>query len=276
MPELPEVETVCRGLRGPLLTHRIGQVIVRRRDLRRPVPEDFGQRLTGRTVTSIDRRAKYVLIGLENGSVLIVHLGMSGRMTVMDRTPAEYGKHDHIVLVLETGQAVVFNDPRRFGLMAIAEADSLDQHGLFAHLGPDPLSDAFDAQYLSRALAGRAAPVKQLILDQTVVVGVGNIYASESLYHARISPRRKGESVGPKRAARLVTAIKSVLHAAIDAGGSSLRDYVQATGELGYFQHRFAVYGREGEACPSGREGHVIRRIVQSNRSTFYCPQCQR
>lgn len=276
MPELPEVETVCRGLRVPLVGARLDQVIVRRGDLRRAVPEDFGQRLTGRRVTAVDRRAKYILIGLESGDALLAHLGMSGRMVIHDRPPEAFDRHDHIVLVTDRGGAVIFNDPRRFGLMDIVAFDRLDTHPLLAGLGPDPFADGFTESYLAGALAGRAAPLKAVLLDQRVIAGLGNIYVSEALYRAGLSPRRRAGSVAGVRVRRLFGAIRAVLSDAIAAGGSSLRDYVQASGELGYFQHSFRVYGRAGARCPVDAPGHEIRRIVQSNRSTFYCPRCQR
>lgn len=274
MPELPEVETVRRGLTGPLVGHCLARVIVRRGDLRRPLPADFAERLSGRTVTAIDRLAKYLLFRFDNGTVLIAHLGMSGRMVrAAAGTPPAI--HTHVIFETDAGSAVHFNDPRRFGLMALTSDNRVHDHELVRHLGPEPLDGAFDGAVLSAALAGRAAPIKALLLDQRIVAGLGNIYVCESLYRSRISPRRRGASVAGARAHRLVTAIQEVLNDAIAAGGSSLRDYVQADGELGYFQHGFAVYDRAGEACPSGGPDHVIRRIVQSNRSTFYCPKCQ-
>ncbi len=272
MPELPEVETIRRGLRPVLVGRRIARVRVRRRDLRRPLPADFEARVAGRRVAEIGRRAKYLLFHLDDEQVVIAHLGMSGRLHT-----AEAGyrpqRHDHLLFDTGDGATVVYNDARRFGLMALCAGTALDRHPLLRHLGPDPLGNGFSGPVLGAAVADRRSPVKALLLDQAVVAGLGNIYACESLYRARVSPRRLGRHLGATRAERLVAAIRAVLEDALAAGGSSLRDYVSATGEAGYFQHAFRVYDREGEACDAG---HPIRRIVQSGRSTFYCPQCQR
>jgi len=283
MPELPEVETVVRGLRPHLEGARLAQVIQRRADLRFPLPENFAARLQGRQVTRIGRRAKYILAHLDDGQVLLCHLGMSGRMTIAaqgksagDGPP---GPHDHVVMVTDRGQELRFNDARRFGVMDLIAADRLDSHRLLVGLGPEPLGNAFSGPVLARALAGKRTPIKAALLDQRVVAGLGNIYVSESLYFAGISPRRSARGVQGARAERLATAIREVLTRAIEAGGSSLRDYVQSSGELGYFQHQWAVYGREGQACPQcdcGLAGGGIRRIVQSNRATYYCGTRQR
>ncbi len=275
MPELPEVETVCRGLRARLLGRRIDCVEVRRPDLRIPFPHDFAPRLTGRNIRSIGRRAKYILIRLDDGAVVICHLGMSGRLLTF-HAPPDLGPHDHVLIGLDDGTHVVMHDVRRFGLMTLAWDSELDIHPLLAGLGPEPLSASFDGAYLSRVLQGRRTPIKGVLLDQRVVAGVGNIYACEALYHARISPLRSAASVSGRRAERLAPAVKSVLEKAIAAGGSSLRDYVQTSGALGYFQHQWAVYGREGEPCPVCDCGAGVRRVVQSGRSTFYCPPRQR
>lgn len=275
MPELPEVETVCRGLRAKLTGQRIGRVEVRRRDLRIPFPKDFVSRLTGRRIDSIDRRAKYILARLDDGTVLICHLGMSGRLLISESSVTP-GPHDHVLISMDDGVCVVMHDVRRFGLMTLSWESELDVHPLLAELGPEPLSDAFDGAYLTRVLKGRRTPIKAALLDQRVLAGVGNIYACEALFHARVSPRRLAASVSGRRAQRLVPALKTVLEDAIAAGGSSLRDYVQTSGELGYFQHRWVVYGREGEPCPACDCGSVIRRIAQSGRSTFFCPSRQR
>ena len=275
MPELPEVETVCRGLRSKLLGKRIERVEVRRPDLRIPFPPEFAVRLTGRRIDSIDRRAKYILVRLDDGTVLICHLGMSGRLLVSEM-PVTPGTHDHVLIHMDSGECVVMNDVRRFGLMTLTSESELESHPLLAGLGPEPLSDIFDGAYLSGVMKGRRSPIKGTILDQRVVSGVGNIYACEALYHARVSPRRLATSVSGRRAERLVLAIKSVLKDAISAGGSSLRDYVQTSGELGYFQHKWAVYGREGQPCPDCDCEVGIKRIVQSGRSTFLCPTRQR
>jgi formamidopyrimidine-DNA glycosylase len=276
MPELPEVETVRRGLVPVLEGRRFARITVRRGDLRRPLPADFAERLTGRRVTKIERRAKYLLIHLDDGQTVIGHLGMSGRLNIVASGDYELATHDHILFETDDGTLIVFNDTRRFGLMDLAATDRLDDHPLLGHLGPDPLGNRFSGPALVDAIANRRSPIKALLLDQTVVAGLGNIYVCESLFRAGVSPRRQGASVGRARADRLAVEIRIVLDEAIRAGGSSLRDYVQASGELGYFQHDFRVYGREGEACATGEPGHLVRRIVQSNRSTFYCPKCQR
>ncbi len=272
MPELPEVETVCRGLAGVLNGRRFARVELRRKDLRIPFPRGLAAALTGRRIELIYRRAKYVLMALDDGNVLIIHLGMSGHMAIIkdDSSP---GLHDHVIFTTDDGTVVRFNDPRRFGLMTLAPASGLDSHKLFRHLGPDALSDGFTPDVLSAALKGRKAAIKTALLDQRLVVGVGNIYASESLYRAGISPKRPAGSITGRRAAALVPAIKQILNEAIAAGGSSLRDHVQPSGELGYFQNAWRVYGREGESCACKRA--LIKRIVQAARSTFYCTRCQ-
>ncbi len=276
MPELPEVETVCRGLEAVLLGTRLVKVEVRRPDLRWPLPPDLAKRLTGRRVTSVRRRAKYILIGLDDASVLIAHLGMSGRMLVSTGLPNRLDPHDHVTLAGEAGQFVRFNDARRFGMLDLTDEAHLDQHKLLIGLGPEPLDAAFDGPSLTLRLKGKACPIKAALLDQRVVAGLGNIYVSEALFRAGISPKRKAGKVGAERARGLVEAIKTVLTEAIAAGGSSLRDHRRPDGELGYFQHSFAVYDREGEPCPGCVCGGGIKRIVQSGRSTFYCAKRQR
>jgi formamidopyrimidine-DNA glycosylase len=273
MPELPEVETVCRGLAGIFPGRVLTRVDVRRKDLRIPFPPGFAKSLTGRKVLGIRRRAKYVLMDLDDGNVLIAHLGMAGRMQVCD-PKAPLGAHDHVVFTIDDGRQVRFNDPRRFGLMTLAPADAVPGHKLFRHLGPDPLDDDFTPQVLSAALKGRKTSIKAALLDQRIVVGVGNIYACESLHRAGISPTRKAGTVAGARAEVLVPAIKQVLADAIAAGGSSLRDHVQVSGELGYFQHAWRVYAQEGEPCKQCTA--TVKRIVQGGRSTFYCRACQR
>lgn len=280
MPELPEVETVCRGL-APHLEGRVLAWVERRRaGLRIPFPPRFAERLTGRRVEAVRRRAKYILVHLDDRSVLIVHLGMSGRMVVTDRRPESPGPHDHVVLETESGTVVVFNDARRFGVMDLTTEDALAEHPLLRSLGPEPLGNGFSGPVLAERLAGRTTAIKAALLDQTVVAGLGNIYVAEALFTARLSPRRIAATVSGARAERLAAAIRDVLGRAIAAGGSSLRDYVQASGELGYFQHQFAVYDREGQACPGCTCDMAatggIKRIVQSGRSTFYCPHRQR
>ncbi len=283
MPELPEVETVCRGLSTTLCGQLLQRVDQNRPDLRFPLPERFADRLAGRRIERIARRAKYILVHLDDGMVLMIHLGMSGRMTVSppDRANGFAPQaHDHVVFHAANGAVVAFNDARRFGMMDLVPAAELDRHRLLADLGPEPLGNAFNAPYLSARLAGRRTPIKSALLDQRVVAGLGNIYVCEALFLAGISPRRLAASVAGGRAERLVPAIREVLTAAIAAGGSSLRDYVQTDGELGYFQHAWTVYGREGEACRDCRcdpdRTGGVRRMVQAGRSTFYCPLKQR
>lgn len=294
MPELPEVETVRRGLTPLLVGRRIARVDQRRPDLRFPFPARFAERLAGRRVTAVDRRAKYLLIRLDDGWTWLVHLGMSGRFTIAPGpVQARSGqarsgqsghnsgwglveRHDHLLVELEDGGRVRFNDTRRFGFMDLIAPGGEAASPHLAGLGPEPLESAFDAAYLGAALRGRATPIKAALLDQRVVAGLGNIYVCEALWRAGISPRRLARSVVGRRAGRLAPAIREVLEAAIDAGGSSLRDYVQADGELGYFQHAFDVYDRENVACRRPGCTGAIRRIVQSGRSTFYCPEHQR
>ncbi len=286
MPELPEVETVARGLALRLEGRVLARVDQHRPDLRFPLPDRFAQRLVGRRVAAIGRRAKYLVIRLDDGMVVLGHLGMSGRMVITEvRPPPPPGtdpalaKHDHLVWWTADGARVAFNDPRRFGSFDLVSDNHLGSHPALKDLGPEPLSDAFGPEHLTAAFAGRRAPVKALLLDQRLVAGLGNIYVCEALFAAGISPLRPAGAVDRAAAGRLAAAIKAVLEKAIAAGGSSLRDYVQADGALGYFQHAWAVYGREGQACPhcvDDRAGACgIRRIVQSNRSSFYCPKHQ-
>jgi formamidopyrimidine-DNA glycosylase len=276
MPELPEVETVVRGLTPLLVGRRLVRVEVRRGDLRQPVPKDFAARLTGGRVIAVGRRAKYLLIHLDDGDVAIGHLGMSGRITASPGRPNALDRHDHILFETDAGDVLRFNDPRRFGLFDLARSASLDAHPLLAGLGPEPLDDAFDGPALATAIASRSSPIKTVLLDQSVVAGVGNIYACEALFQAGLSPRRLAAQVQGARADRLARAIKDVLARAIAVGGSSLRDHVRPSGELGYFQHAWAVYGREGEGCPGCDCRGGVKRIQQANRSTFYCGKRQR
>lgn len=284
MPELPEVETVCRGLRPKLEGHVLTSVIQRRPDLRFPIPPGFADRLQGRRVERLDRRAKFILATMDDATVLIAHLGMSGRMTIHDGPPPPAGPHDHVEFVTDAGCTVRFCDPRRFGLVDLTTTGALGEHRMLRDLGPEPLSDDFTPAHLDAALAGKRTPIKAALLDQKIVAGLGNIYVCEALFRAGIAPRRSAHTIPGARSQRLVPAIRDVLNAAIAAGGSSLRDYVQASGELGYFQHQWQVYGREGEACgygavPGGPNrvcDGVIRRITQSGRSTFYCGRHQR
>lgn len=280
MPELPEVETVARGLAMRMVGRTFARVEQRRPDLRFPLPANFPARLTGRRILAVRRRAKYLLIDLDDGQVILGHLGMSGRMLVSDQRPDALETHDHLVFTLDDGACVRFNDARRFGMMDLLPLSDLDQHKLLRDLGPEPLGNEFNGPVLAAALKGRKTPIKSAILDQKIVVGVGNIYASESLFRAGLSPKRLAAGVQGDRADRLAVAIKQVLTEAIAAGGSSLRDYVQIDGELGYFQHQWKVYDRAGQQCPGcdcdiARTGG-IRRLAQAGRSTFYCARRQK
>ncbi len=280
MPELPEVETVVRGLRPHLVGRSFAAVEQRRADLREKLPPRFVERLQGRRVAAVDRRAKYILIHLDgapaNGEdVLVVHLGMTGQL-VLGAKPNAIGRHEHVSFTLDDGRVMRFTDPRRFGLMDLIPGRELTRHRRFSGIGPEPLSPNFTAEVLAKTLEGRRGPIKAALLDQSVVAGVGNIYACEALFAAGISPKRRAGTVVGDRAARLVAAIKEVLAKAIAAGGSSARDYVNASGEQGWFQAQWAVYDHEGQPCPACDCKGGIRRIVQSGRSTFYCPKRQR
>lgn len=275
MPELPEVETVRRGLARCMTGRRIVQAELRRPDLRWPFPPMLAERLEGARIGALARRGKYILIELDATGTLLLHLGMSGRITAGPANgPPE--KHDHVVLTLDDGTVIRFNDPRRFGTLDYMERGKEAAHPLLAGLGAEPLDRGFDGSYLERVLAGKMTPIKAALLDQRIVAGLGNIYVCEALYRAGLSPRRLAGTVVGARAARLAGAVRDVLAEAIEAGGSSLRDYVQTNGELGYFQHRWAVYGREGEPCPGCTCAEGVRRIVQSGRSTFFCAKKQR
>ncbi len=279
MPELPEVETVRRGLIPHLVGHRIVRLTQRRRDLRVPLPARFAQKVEGRTVQAIDRRAKYLLIRLDDGQTLIAHLGMSGRMILHDAASAAehpFHRHDHVVIETDEGWQVRYNDARRFGLMLLAPSETVQRHKLFKGLGPEPLDESFDGPALAARLKGRRTPIKAALLDQKTLVGIGNIYACEALFLSSISPRRSAHTVQGERADRLVAALKQVLLRSIDDGGSALRDHVQPDGELGYFQTRFNVYDRAGAICPTRSCGRIVKRLVQGGRSTFYCARCQR
>ena len=268
MPELPEVETTVRGLSRVLNGRRIERVEARRPDLRRALPHDLGQRLTGARVTGLGRRAKYGLIDTDRGDTLVFHLGMSGHWRI---DPSENLKHDHFVIDTDDGHRLALNDARRFGSLDLVRTDELQQWPAFKALGPEPLD--LDALTLKERLAGRTAPIKLLLLDQRIIAGLGNIYVCEALHRAGIHPKRAGGSVSLERLRRLVSAIHDVLAEAIAAGGSTLRDFAAPDGELGYFPKSFAVYDREGLLCACGG---TVRRIVQGGRSTFYCPRCQR
>jgi formamidopyrimidine-DNA glycosylase len=308
MPELPEVETVRRGLAPVMEGATILAADIRRPDLRFPFPERFAERLVGRRVEALGRRAKYLTADLDQGDVLVMHLGMSGSFRIAKAFPSDVdtgsregnaaakngvvgefhhersrdSAHDHVVLRLSSGATVTYNDPRRFGFMLMVPRAELAEHALFAHLGVEPIGNALSAEHLAQAFRGKAAPLKAALLDQSIIAGLGNIYVCEALYRSGLSPQRAAGTLvtkggGPTvRLERLVPVIREVIAEAIEAGGSSLRDHAQPSGELGYFQHRFRVYDREGEACATPGCGTIVRRIVQSNRSTFYCPTCQR
>jgi formamidopyrimidine-DNA glycosylase len=293
MPELPEVETVRRGLAPVMEGARFAHVEARRGDLRWPLPKDFAKRLEGKTVTGLGRRAKYLLADLSSGDVLLMHLGMSGSFRVQrgDEAAAPGGyyhdrskaaAHDHIVFRMSNGAIVTFNDPRRFGSMKLVARKQLDEEPALRALGPEPLGNEFDAAMLARACHGKKTSLKAALLDQRVVAGLGNIYVCEALFRAHLSPKRRASTIATRsgapheRAQALVAAIRDVLNDAIKAGGSSLRDHRRTDGEIGLFQHNFRVYDREGKPCPGPGCGGTIKRIVQNGRSTFYCPACQK
>jgi formamidopyrimidine-DNA glycosylase len=287
MPELPEVETVRRGLLPAMEGARITHADIRRPDLRWPFPPDMGARLTGARVLALRRRSKYILADLDTGESLIIHLGMSGRMVISGLQAAHVPgvfhhhhpaleKHDHVVLDLENGARVTFNDPRRFGAMDLWPTAELGRHKLLAAIGPEPLGNDLNAPYLVAAFQGKRSPVKAALLDQSVLAGLGNIYVCEALHRAGISPTRAAGQISAARVEKLVQAIRETLDQAIDAGGSSLRDYRQADGSLGYFQHSFRAYDRAGQPCVTPDCTGEITRIVQSGRSSYYCPRCQR
>jgi formamidopyrimidine-DNA glycosylase len=283
LPELPEVETVRRGLIPVMEGRVIEAALVNRPDLRWPLPERMAERLTGARVGLLRRRSKYLLADLSTAETLIVHLGMSGRLLVSGRLPGGFHhavptpeRHDHVVLRMEGGAVITFNDARRFGMMDLAPTARVEEHRLIKGIGPEPLGNAFGGAYLGDRLRGRATSVKAALMDQRLVAGLGNIYVCEALHRAAIAPRRAAGRISAARVADLAAAIRETLLDAIEAGGSSLRDYRRADGELGYFQHAFRVYGREGEPCRRGGCSGTVRRIVQSGRSTFWCPVCQR
>ena len=293
MPELPEVETVRRGLQPVMEGAKILHAEARRKDLRFPFQKDFVARLTGQTVTGLGRRAKYLMADLGSGDVLLMHLGMSGSFRVEKKgdgcAPGEFHHprskdtaHDHVLFRMSSGADIVFNDPRRFGYMKIIARNALDAEPLLKGLGPEPLGNEFDAAMLAHSCEGKATTLKAALLDQRVVAGLGNIYVCEALYRAHLSPKRQASTLADRKggptdhAKRLVDAIHTVLNAAIKAGGSSLRDHRQTSGELGYFQHSFQVYDREGEKCQTPRCGGTVRRFNQNGRSTFWCPKCQK
>src|SRR5512147_1670547 len=285
MPELPEVETVRRGLAPALVGRRIARAKTKRADLRFPFPARFAARLKGRRVDALERRAKYLLAHLDDGMVWITHLGMTGRWTVIGakKQPSDFyyseppdPTHTHVIIDMESGARLEFNDPRRFGYMDLIGEDALDAHPWFKGLGPEPLGNAFNLPYLKKALAGKKAPIKAALLDQRVIAGLGNIYVVEALYRSGIAPTKEAGRISTQRLERLFHAIRAVLEEAIEAGGSTLSDYAQVDGAQGGFQHRFRVYDREGEACLTKDCGGTIQRLTQAGRSTFWCLRCQR
>ncbi|MGA8582261.1 MAG: bifunctional DNA-formamidopyrimidine glycosylase/DNA-(apurinic or apyrimidinic site) lyase [Roseiarcus sp.] len=292
MPELPEVETVRRGLAPVMLGARIDKVVLRRADIRFPFPASFERRLTGRRIVDMSRRAKYLLFRLDSDETLIAHLGMSGSFRIEKTavsTPGSFlherskdPKHDHVVMVLDNGYVVTYNDPRRFGFMDLAPTGALAEHPRLSGLGAEPLAPDFDAHCLAKLFAGARTSLKAALLDQKRIAGLGNIYACEALFRARLAPTRQARILADARgaptraAAAIAEAIRNVLEEAIEAGGSTLRDHRQANGELGYFQHVFKVYDREGQPCVRERCRGIIARTVHSGRSTFYCPVCQK
>ena len=283
MPELPEVETVRRGLLPVMDGRLITNASVNRPDLRWPFPVGMAGRLTGKRVTTLRRRSKYILADLDSGETLIIHLGMSGRLLISGALLGNFhhdhpipAKHDHVVLDMESGARVTFNDARRFGSMDLIETDRADTHPLLANIGPEPFGNTFSGPYLVDRLKSRNTPIKSALLDQSIIAGLGNIYVCEVLFRARISPTQKAGQIARTRVAGLVPIIRDVLAEAIEAGGSSLRDYRQTDGELGYFQHAFKVYGREGAPCVTPGCASTIVRLVQSGRSSFHCPKCQK
>ena len=283
MPELPEVETVRRGLVPTMEGAVIERADVNRPDLRWPFPPNMADRLKGQRILRLRRRSKYILADLSSDETLLIHLGMSGRILISGDPLGQFvhehpapEKHDHVVFHMQNGARITFNDPRRFGAMDLLSTPVAVHHPLLAKLGPEPLGNGFNAAYLKGAFRGKNTPVKAALLDQRIVAGLGNIYVCEALYRARISPKRRAGQISATRVSALVPVIREVIAEAIEAGGSSLRDFRQTDGELGYFQHRFDVYDREGEACRTPDCSRTVSRIVQSGRSSFYCPLCQR
>jgi len=280
MPELPEVETVMRGLEPAMMNKKIARVNKRRPDLRVPFPKDIKSKLEGRTVTMMTRRAKYILVHFDSADILVIHLGMSGRVLITGDKNYSPEKHDHLIITMKDGTHIVYNDARRFGMIFLVAADEIDTHKAFKEMGPEPLGNDFSAPVLKMRLKGKQTSIKQALLDQRVVVGLGNIYVCEALFMAGISPKAIAGRISLPRLEKLTRAIKEVLRAAIKAGGSSLKDYRQADGALGYFQHSFKVYDQEGTVCPvcqkAGAQTPCVKRIVQSGRSSFYCARTQK
>ena len=276
MPELPEVETIRRNLEIAMVGRHIAAARAHRADLRRPFPPELAERIKGRRIAALDRRAKYLIVVLDGGLDMLIHLGMSGRI-MLGKAEGAPGRHEHFSIDLNDGQRISLHDPRRFGIVDLVPAADLDAHPLLRGLGPEPLSPTFTGAVLAAALKGRSTTIKAALMDQRRVAGLGNIYVCEALFRARLSPKRSAGTVTGARATKLAAAIKAVLKDALKAGGSTLRDHRLPSGELGYFQHRFRVYDRAGQPCPNGHGGkHLIKRMVQGGRSTFFCPTCQK
>ena len=283
MPELPEVETVCSGLRPAMEGNIINKLELRRNDLRWPFPKDMADRTNGKRVIGVRRRAKYILIDLSSDQTIIIHLGMSGRILIDTTNKGIFNynsnifeKHDHVILYMQNGTLITFNDARRFGAMDMAPTKTLDTHWLLKRLGPEPLGNGLNAEYLANRFKDKNTAIKTTLLDQLIVAGLGNIYVCEILFRSGVLPQKNTNNLEMKEIERLVKFTRSVLIEAIEAGGSSLKDHRQTTGELGYFQHSFSVYGREGEKCVNDNCQTIIKRVIQSGRSTFYCSKCQR
>ena len=283
MPELPEVETVCRGMKSSMIGKIISLVEIKRDGLRWPFPDKMGDRITGQTVSNITRRAKYILVELASNETIIIHLGMSGRILIKDKPTAVFlddkkisEKHDHIKFYLNDGFTIIFNAARRFGAMDLVLTRELDNHWLLKKIGPEPLGNSLNSEYLLKAFKKKSISIKTALLDQQLIAGLGNIYACEILYRSKISPNQKVKQLSKKRIEKLIQIIRIVLLEAIDAGGSSLKDHRQTSGEIGYFQYNFTVYGRMNEKCLKNDCEAKVKRILQGGRSTFYCPKCQR
>ena len=283
MPELPEVETVCRGMKLSMMDRTIKSVEIRRPDLRWPFPNNMEDRIAGKAISSITRRAKYILVGLDSHETIIIHLGMSGRILIDNKTSVDFshnkkvfGKHDHVTFYLDNDVTVTFNDARRFGAMDLVSTKELNGHWLIKNIGPEPLGNSLNTIYLHKALKNKSVNIKTALLDQRLIAGLGNIYVCEILYRAKVSPKRKAKNLSKKSIDKLIRVLRIVLIEAIDAGGSSLKDHRQTSGEIGYFQHNFTVYGRMDQKCLDADCHAVVKRITQGGRSTFYCSNCQR
>ena len=283
MPELPEVETVCRGMKLSMMDRTIKSVEIRRPDLRWPFPNNMKDRIAGKAISSITRRAKYILVGLDSHETIIIHLGMSGRILIDNKTSVRFlhnkkvfGKHDHVTVYLDNDVTVTFNDARRFGAMDLVSTKELNGHWLIKNIGPEPLGNSLNTTYLQRVLKNKSVNIKTALLDQRLIAGLGNIYVCEILYRAKVSPKRKAKNLSKKSIDKLIRVLRTVLLEAIDAGGSSLKDHRQTSGEIGYFQTNFTVYGRMDQNCLDDDCHAVVKRITQGGRSTFYCSNCQR